>query len=26
LVNPEAWPLYSERFTRLLGFAPEKMI
>ncbi|MSP00217.1 MAG: 3-phosphoglycerate dehydrogenase [Acetobacteraceae bacterium] len=22
LVNPEAWPLYSERFTRLLGFAP----
>lgn len=22
LVNPEAWPLYSERFTALLGFAP----
>ncbi len=22
LVNPEAWPLYSERFTTLLGFAP----
>jgi D-3-phosphoglycerate dehydrogenase len=22
MVNPEAWPLYSERFTRLLGFTP----
>jgi D-3-phosphoglycerate dehydrogenase / 2-oxoglutarate reductase len=22
LVNPEAWPRYSERFTALLGFAP----
>jgi alpha-ketoglutarate-dependent taurine dioxygenase len=25
LVNPEAWPLYSERFTALLGFAPEPL-
>jgi hypothetical protein len=22
MVNPEAWALYSERFTTLLGFTP----
>jgi D-3-phosphoglycerate dehydrogenase len=23
LINPEAWPLYAQRFERALGFAPE---
>jgi D-3-phosphoglycerate dehydrogenase len=22
LVNPEVWPLYTQRFTEILGFAP----
>ena len=22
LVNPEAWPKYSERFQKIMGFAP----
>lgn len=25
LVNPEAWPLYSERFTAILGFQPDAL-
>ena len=25
LVNPEVWPLYSERFERILGFRPDKI-
>ena len=25
LVNPEAWKLYSERFTTLLGFRPDRL-
>jgi D-3-phosphoglycerate dehydrogenase len=23
LINPEAWPLYAQRFERAFGFAPE---
>ena len=26
LVNPEVWPLYSERFERILGFRPDPII
>ena len=26
LVNPEAWPLYSERFERVLGFRPDALV
>ena len=25
LVNPEAWPLYSDRFERIIGFRPDAM-
>lgn len=25
LVNPEAWPLYSQRFAELLGYAPDPL-
>lgn len=25
MVNPEAWPLYSKRFTELLGFTPDPL-
>jgi D-3-phosphoglycerate dehydrogenase len=25
LVNPEAWPLYTERFTDILGYAPDRL-
>ncbi|HEX3996789.1 MAG TPA: NAD(P)-dependent oxidoreductase, partial [Acetobacteraceae bacterium] len=25
MVNPEAWPLYSQRFSELLGFAPDPL-
>jgi D-3-phosphoglycerate dehydrogenase len=26
LVNPEAWPLYTKRFTEILGFAPDPLV
>jgi D-3-phosphoglycerate dehydrogenase len=26
LVNPEAWPLYSQRFSEVLGFAPAPLV
>jgi D-3-phosphoglycerate dehydrogenase len=26
LVNPEAWPLYSQRFSEILGFAPDPLV
>jgi len=26
LVNPDAWPLYSQRFSEILGFAPDPMV
>ena len=26
LVNPEAWPLYSRRFTDILGFSPDPLV
>jgi D-3-phosphoglycerate dehydrogenase len=25
LINREAWPLYSERFAKILGFKPEPL-
>jgi D-3-phosphoglycerate dehydrogenase len=25
LVNPDAWPLYSQRFAEILGFAPDRL-
>jgi D-3-phosphoglycerate dehydrogenase / 2-oxoglutarate reductase len=25
LVNPEAWPLYTQRFTDILGYAPDRL-
>ena len=26
LVNPEAWPLYAERFELVLGFRPDALV